>query len=94
MKIFSQSRHLFTSALAEIPPRLISKEGVFLPLAEIDYDITARSLYQVFPLYSEALSLGIDFGVIVFHIRSNWGADVTSLCSVRVYGRNVTVLVE
>lgn len=93
MKIFSQSKHLFTSALAKIPPP-VSKEGVFLPLAEIDYDITARSLYQVFPLYSEVLSLGIDFGVIVFDIRSNWGADVTSLCSVRVYGRNGTVLVE
>ncbi|KAH9039012.1 hypothetical protein EDB85DRAFT_1818316, partial [Lactarius pseudohatsudake] len=43
------------------------------------FDITARSLRQVFPLYSEALSLGIDFGVIVFDIRSNWGAEITSL---------------
>ncbi|KAH9019516.1 hypothetical protein EDB85DRAFT_1817267, partial [Lactarius pseudohatsudake] len=85
MKVFSQSRHSFTSTLAGVP-RLISKEGTFLPLAEIDFDITARSLRQVFPLYSEALSLGIDFGVIVFDIRSNWGAEITSLCSVRVYG--------
>jgi len=69
----------------------MSKEGIFLPLAEIDFDITARSLSQVFPLYTEAQSLGIDFGVIVFDIRSNWGADITSLCSVHVYGRTVVV---
>lgn len=92
MKIFSQSRRSFTSALAKTPRPLISKEGVFLPLAEIDFDINAGSLRQVFPLHSEALSLGIDFGVIVFEIHSNWGASITSLCSFDVYGR--TVLVE
>ena len=90
LKTFSRSRRSFTSAIERVP-RSLSKEGVFLLLAKIDFDITARSLRQVFPLYSEALSLGIDFGVIVFDIHSNWGADVTSLCSVHVYGHTVLV---
>jgi Sad1 / UNC-like C-terminal len=85
LKSFSQIQSSFTSAIAMVP-RSLRNEGVFLPLAKIDFDITARSLRQVFPLQSRALSLGIGFGVIVFDIRSNWGASVTSLCSVRVYG--------
>ena len=91
MKTFSQSRHLLTSAPASVPQSLISKAGPFLPLAEIYFDVPVRSQCQVFPLYSEALSLGIDFGVIVFDIRSNWGADITSLCSIHVYGHTVLV---
>jgi hypothetical protein len=90
-RTFLRSQHTFTPTLARAPPSPISKEGVFLPLAEINFDITARSLYQVFPLSNNALSLGIDFGVIVFDIRSNWGADTTSLCSVHVYGRTAPV---
>lgn len=89
MKAFSQSRHVLTSTLAKVPPFPISKEGVFLPLAEINFDVTAQSLRQAFPLSKGALSWGIDFGVIVFDIRSNWGADTTSLCAVHVYGRTV-----
>ncbi len=89
MKTFSWSRRVFTSTLAKVPPSPISKEGIFLPLAEIDFDITAQSLHQAFPVSNSALSWGIDFGVIVFDIRSNWGADTTSLCTVHVYGRTV-----
>jgi hypothetical protein len=89
MRTFSRSRNPLTSS-ARVP-RSLMKEGPFLLLAEIDFDITARSQRQVFPLHSDALSLGIDFGVIAFDIRSNWGADTTSLCSVHVYGHTVLV---
>ncbi|KAI9434619.1 hypothetical protein H4582DRAFT_1975874 [Lactarius indigo] len=91
MKAFSRSQRAFTSTLAKVPPSPISKEGIFLPLAEIDFDITARSLRQAFPVSKNALLWGIDFGVIVLDIRSNWGADTTSLCTVHVYGRTVPV---
>jgi hypothetical protein len=89
MKAFSQSQHVLSSTLTNMPPFPISKEGVFLLLAEINFDVTAQSLRQVFPLSNSALSWGIDFGVIVFDIRSNWGADTTSLCTVHVYGHTV-----
>jgi len=74
-----------------VPPFSISKKGIFLPLADIDFDITAPSLHQIFPLYDKVQSWGLDFGVIVFDIHSNWGGDVTSLCSVHVYGKTVKV---
>jgi hypothetical protein len=89
MKAFSQSQYVLSSTLTNMPPFPISKEGVFLLLAEINFDVTAQSLRQVFPLSNSALSWGIDFGVIVFDIRSNWGADTTSLCTVHVYGHTV-----
>ncbi len=85
MRILSQSQHVFSSTLR--PPMSISKEGVFLPLADFDFDITAWSLRQSFPF---SLSWGIDFSIIVFDIRSNWGADITSLCAVHVHGHTVT----
>jgi hypothetical protein len=87
MKTYSSSRRVFTSTLSRVPPLSISKRGVFLPLANIDFDITAPSLHQTFPLSSEVQSWGIDFGVIVLDIHSKWGGDVTSLCSVHIYGQ-------
>jgi len=90
VRTYSQSRHTLPSQLAT-PPYPLSKEGIFLPLAEVTFDITTRSLRQAFPLNSETVSWGIDFGVIVFDIHSNWGADTTSLCSVYVYGQTVQV---
>jgi Sad1 / UNC-like C-terminal len=89
MKAYSSARRAFTSHLARVPPFPISKGGVFVPLGDIDFDITAPSLRQTVPLYSEVRSWGIDFGVLVLDIRSNWGGDVTSLCSVHVYGQIV-----
>jgi Sad1 / UNC-like C-terminal len=86
MKIYSRS---LTRTFAT-PPSPISKEGVFLSIGEISFDITARSLRQAFTLNSEMLSWGIDYGVIVFEIHNNWGGDSTELCSVRIYGRTFT----
>jgi hypothetical protein len=85
------SQHAFISTLAKVPPTPISREGLFLPLADIDFDITAQSLRQAFPLSKNALLWGIDFGVIVVDVRSNWGSDITSLCTVHVYGHMVLV---
>ena len=89
-RTFSASQRVLTSTFTKVPSQ-ISKEGTFIPLAEIDFDISARSLRQAFPISNNALSLGIDFGVVVFDIRSNWGADATSLCAVRIYGHAVPV---
>ncbi|KAI0291446.1 hypothetical protein BC826DRAFT_1022993 [Russula brevipes] len=90
-RIYFQTRHAFTSTLTRVPPFPMSKAGIFLPLAKIEFDITAQSLRQGFPVNTEVASWGIDFGVIVFHIHSNWGAELTSLCSVHIYGHTVAV---
>ena len=81
MEAYKRSRDAFASALLRHPPFPKPREGLFIPLAEFEFDITAPSMRQAFPLSDEARSSGIDFGVIVFQVRSNWGADVTSLLS-------------
>ena len=89
MEAYKRSRRSFASVFLRHPPFPMSKEGLFLPLAEFEFDITAPSMRQAFPLYEEVRSWGIDFGVVVFQVRSNWGANVTSLCSVHVYGSTI-----
>ena len=86
MKLYSLSPHGLTSTLTRVPPLLISKRGIFLPLADIEFDITAPSLSQTFALYNKVKLWGIDFGIIMLDIRNNWGGDTTLLCSVCVYG--------
>ena len=91
MKPYSSSPHVFISTLARVPPFSISKRGIFLPLADFDFDITSPSPHQTFRLFDEIRLWGIDFGVVVFDIRSNWGSDVTCLCSVYVYGKTAKI---
>ena len=90
MEAYKLSRDAFASALLRHPPFPKPREGLFIPLAEFEFDITAPSMCQASPLSDEARSSGMDFGVIVFEVRSNWGADVTSLCSVHVYGCTIS----
>ena len=87
VEAYKRSRNALVSASLRRAP--FPREGVFLPLAEFEFDITGPPMRQVFPLFDEAKSWGIDFGVIVFQVRSNWGADVTSLCTVHVHGCTV-----
>ena len=89
MEAYKRSRDAFASALLRHPPFPKPREGLFIPLAEFEFDITAPSMRQAFPLSDEARSSG-NFGVIVFQVRSNWGADVTSLCSVHVHGCTIS----
>ncbi|KAH8976749.1 hypothetical protein EDB86DRAFT_2769481, partial [Lactarius hatsudake] len=86
MEAYKRSRDAYAPTSVRRPPFPMSREGLFLPLAEIEFDITLPSMRQAFTLYDEARSWGIDFGVIVFQVRSNWGADLTLLCSVHIYG--------
>jgi hypothetical protein len=73
MKAYKRSRDAFASVLLRHPPFPMPREGLFIPLAEFEFDITAPSMRQAFPLSDEAKSSGMDFGVIVLQVRSNWG---------------------
>ncbi|KAI0054673.1 hypothetical protein BV25DRAFT_1762843, partial [Artomyces pyxidatus] len=78
----------FTSELmlvkARVPSFPIQGRGTFIPLAHFEFHSDTPS--QTFPVFEEVIHWGLDWGVIVFDIRSNWGASSTSLCQVRVHG--------
>ncbi|KAI0742323.1 hypothetical protein C8Q80DRAFT_1108657 [Daedaleopsis nitida] len=79
-----------TSALnstGEGPP--VTGGGSFLPLAVFDYGIHSGSHIQTFPVDPPIIHSLIYFGVFVFEIRSNWGAESTRLYRVRVHGLQV-----
>ncbi len=58
----------------------------FVPLAAVEYDPSADSHVQTFPVDDQVADSGIDIGLIVLDVISNWGSNTTSLCRVRVHG--------
>jgi len=59
----------------------------FLQLASVEYDSSALDNVQTFPVPDRIRQLGIDVGIVVFDVRSNWGhSDFTCLYRVRVHG--------
>ncbi len=58
----------------------------FIPLATFEYDIYADSHVQTFPIYTPVVRSGIDVGLVVLDVVSNWGSNTTSLCRLRVHG--------
>ncbi|KDQ07779.1 hypothetical protein BOTBODRAFT_647961 [Botryobasidium botryosum FD-172 SS1] len=56
-------------------------------LVSFSYDINSPSPTQTFPLPEKLQKLGLDIGIVVFQIQSNWGdSDFTCLYRVRVHG--------
>lgn len=56
-----------------------------LLLASFTYDPSLPSHIQTFPVASEVVELGIDVGIVIFRVESNWGGDFT--CLYRVSSR-------
>lgn len=65
-----------------------------LLLANITYDPSAPHHIQTFPVLPEVAELGIDVGIVIFKIESNWGADFTCLYRVRVHGEPLRPVLE
>ncbi|KAJ6593033.1 hypothetical protein B0H19DRAFT_911617, partial [Mycena capillaripes] len=62
----------------------------YIRIASFRYDIHSRNNVQTFPVDAEIRSLGIDFGVVVLVINSNWGKDeYTCLYRIRVHGQQI-----
>ncbi|PPR00893.1 hypothetical protein CVT24_000378 [Panaeolus cyanescens] len=68
-------------------PATLGRYPEFLRLANFTYDINAGNSVQTFPVEEEVKNLGVDFGVVVLRVLSNWGRDqFTCLYRFRVHG--------
>ena len=48
-------------------------------LGSFTYDPSSPSHIQTFPVESAVVDLGIDVGIVIFKIQSNWGGEYTCL---------------
>lgn len=64
-----------------------SRDVRYVPIASFMYDIHASNNIQTFPVRQDIQDLGIDFGVVVLVVKSNWGSQsFTCLYRFRVHG--------
>lgn len=64
---------------SSIPP---SSDHILL--ASIDYDPHAEQPIQTFPVPPVIIEMGIDMGIVIVKVESNWGGDLTCLYRVSV----------
>ncbi|KAJ6531881.1 hypothetical protein B0H19DRAFT_1189078 [Mycena capillaripes] len=71
-------------------PEMLPKAPEYIRIATFRYDISAENNVQTFPVDQEIKALGIDFGVVVLMVKSNWGqAEYTCLYRFRVHGQKM-----
>lgn len=60
----------------------------YLRIATFSYDLYTTHNIQTFPVDEEISRLGIDFGIVILRIKSNWGREeYTCLYRFRVHGQ-------
>ena len=68
-------------------PRHLPKDAQYIRIAKFLYDVHSTRNIQTFPVDSEVRALGVDFGVVVLVVKSNWGMpEYTCLYRFRVHG--------
>lgn len=82
------SRH---EAGLEVPaqPRSLPYSSKYLRIAQFEYNIDAPNAVQTFPIDEDINSLGLDFGIVVLRVLTNWGKDFTCLYRFRVHGQKL-----
>jgi SUN domain-containing protein 1/2 len=76
-------------------PSTLPRNVPFVRIASFEYDIRAENYLQTFPVFKDIQELGVDFGIVVVMVKSNWGHDTyTCLYRVRVHGERLEALPE
>ncbi|KAF9468033.1 hypothetical protein BDZ94DRAFT_1184307 [Collybia nuda] len=71
-------------------PKAVLKSPHYIRVASFSYDVNAPNHIQTFPASQEIQDLGVDFGIVVLRIRSNWGKEeFTCLYRIRVHGQRM-----
>jgi SUN domain-containing protein 1/2 len=75
----------------EIPlPRTLPKSPQYIRIANFTYNIHSPQYIQTFPVDEEIRELGVDFGIVVLRVKSNWGRDeYTCLYRFRAHGQRM-----
>ncbi|KAJ7170788.1 hypothetical protein C8R43DRAFT_1059475 [Mycena crocata] len=73
-----------------VRPKTLPKSPEYIRIASFRYDVRSPANIQTFPVDQEIKDLGIDFGIVVLMVKSNWGMDAfTCLYRFRVHGQMV-----
>ena len=68
-------------------PKHLPKDAQYIRVSKFLYDVHSTRNIQTFPVDSEVRALGVDFGVVVLVVKSNWGREeYTCLYRFRVHG--------
>ncbi|RDB25835.1 Spindle pole body-associated protein sad1 [Hypsizygus marmoreus] len=71
-------------------PKTLPKTPQYIRIANFTYNIYAPKNIQTFPVSQEIRDLGVDFGIVVLRIKSNWGREeYTCLYRLRVHGERM-----
>ncbi|KAK7050918.1 DNA replication factor C complex subunit Rfc1 [Paramarasmius palmivorus] len=64
--------------------------GTYVRIAQFTYNVHSDRNVQTFPILDEIRELGVDFGIVVLRVKSNWGREeFTCLYRMRVHGELV-----
>ena len=71
-------------------PSTLPRDPEYIRLANFTYDVGSTRGVQTFPVNEAVRSLGVDFGIVVLRVLSNWGQrDFTCLYRFRVHGQRM-----
>jgi hypothetical protein len=79
-------------AMADTRSTSIPPSPDHLLLATVLYDPSAENPTQTFPIPPAIIELGVDVGIVIFKIESNWGGDLTCLYRVSLLSLVRTML--
>ena len=85
-----------TEAGIDIPtqPRSLPSSARYVRIAQFEYDVEApdADAVQTFAVDEDVRKSGMDFGIVVLRVLSNWGQQFTCLYRFRVHGRMIDEL--